>query len=147
MAPEFNGADSSAKKPGGPAKFYGLLLVVILLKPFSNLFLAWGMRHFPEALATDPVQYVRAMIDPLVATGIAMQILWLLMRMALLGVADLSFVLPVTAVGYVLSTFLAHVFLHEQVSLMRWAGTCVIFLGTALVSFTARRKPAEGSAR
>jgi drug/metabolite transporter (DMT)-like permease len=127
----------------GPLKVYGLLLIVIVLKPCSNLFLAWGMRHFPEALSTDPVQYVRAVVDPLVAIGIGMQILWLLMRMALLSVADLSFVLPVTAVGYVLSTFLAHLFLGEQVSLERWLGTGVIFLGTALVSFTAGRSRPE----
>jgi uncharacterized membrane protein len=97
------------------------------------------MRHFPEALSTNPAQYVRAIIDPLVGIGIVMQILWLLMRMALLSVADLSFVLPVTAVGYVISTLLAHVFLGEQVSPERWLGTCVIFLGTALVSGTTHR--------
>jgi drug/metabolite transporter (DMT)-like permease len=126
-----------------PLKVYSLLLPVILLKPFSNLFLAWGMRHFPDTLSTDPLPYLRAVADPLVAIGIFMQILWLLMRMALLSVADLSFVLPVTAVGYVLSTFLAHVFLGEQVSAVRWVGTGVIFCGTALVSLTARRSRTE----
>jgi drug/metabolite transporter (DMT)-like permease len=131
------------KTRGNLAQIYGLLLVVVLLKPFSNLFLAWGMRHFPAELSTDPVQYVRAVVDPLVAIGVGMQVLWLLMRMALLSVADLSFVLPVTAIGYVLSTFLAHVFLNEQVSVTRWLGTLVIFLGTALVSLTARRSKAE----
>ena len=135
--------DKDASPKDGPFKVYGLLLLVILMKPFSNLFLAWGMRHFPETLSSHPMQYVRAVLDPLVAIGIGMQILWLLMRMALLSVADLSFVLPVTAVGYVLSTFLAHVFLGEQVSLQRWLGTGIIFLGTALVSFTARRSTAE----
>ncbi len=68
-----------------------------------------------------------------------MQIVWLLMRMALLSVADLSYVLPVTAVGYVLSTVLARVFLHETVSTERWLGTLLIFAGTALVSFTMQR--------
>jgi drug/metabolite transporter (DMT)-like permease len=120
------------------AGLIGLLLLVIGLKPLSNLFLASGMRHFPEALAGDPVLYLRVVANPFVAAGIAMQILWLLMRMALLSVADLSFVLPVTAIGYVISTLLARVFLHEQVSLMRWMGTGVIFLGTALVMFTMR---------
>jgi len=125
-----------------PAKkkvhIYGLLLLVIVLKPLSNLFLAWGMRNFPETLSTDPTMYVKAVIDPLVAMGIGMQIVWLLMRMALLSLADLSFVLPVTAVGYVISTLLAHVFLNEQVSVERWMGTGLIFLGTALVGFTLR---------
>ena len=57
--------------------------------------------------------------------------------MTLLGWADLTYVLPVTALGYVLSTALAAVFLDEQVSVKRWAGTGLIVLGTALVSATA----------
>jgi uncharacterized membrane protein len=140
MAPIAETTEKSEGPKSGLLKVYGLLLFVILLKPFSNLFLAWGMRRFPETLSIDPAQYVRAVLDPLIAVGIGMQILWLLMRMALLSVADLSFVLPVTAVGYVISTFLAHFFLGEQVSVQRWLGTGVIFLGTALVSFTAGRK-------
>lgn len=137
MAPELDTVDPPAQAKTNGVRIYGLLVLVIILKPFSNLFLAWGMRHFPEVLSTNPIQYIRAVMDPLVVIGIVMQVIWLLMRMALLSVADLSFVLPVTAVGYVLSTFLAHVFLGEQVSLERWLGTGVIFLGTALVSFTA----------
>jgi uncharacterized membrane protein len=140
MAPIAETTEKSEGPKSGLLKVYGLLLFVILLKPFSNLFLAWAMRRFPETLSIDPAQYVRAVLDPLIAVGIGMQILWLLMRMALLSVADLSFVLPVTAVGYVISTFLAHIFLGEQVSVQRWLGTGVIFLGTALVSFTAGRK-------
>jgi uncharacterized membrane protein len=139
MAPELETVDPPARAKANVTQIYSLLLLVILLKPISNLFLAWGMRHFPEPLSSNPVQYVRAVFDPLVAIGIGMQILWLLMRMALLSLVDLSFVLPVTAVGYVLSTFLAHMFLGEQVSMQRWLGTGLIFLGTALVSFTIGR--------
>jgi uncharacterized membrane protein len=144
MAPIAETTEKSEGPKSGLLKVYGLLLFVILLKPFSNLFLAWGMRRFPESLSIDPAQYSRAVLDPLIAVGIGMQVLWLLMRMALLSVADLSFVLPVTAVGYVISTFLAHIFLGEQVSVQRWLGTGVIFLGTALVSFTAGRKSKPG---
>jgi uncharacterized membrane protein len=132
-----------AKKKPDTARVVILLLAVIFVKPVSNLFLAWGMKHFPQTMSSDPGMYLRAVVDPLVALGIGMQVVWLLMRMALLSVADLSFVLPVTAVGYVISTVLAKVFLHEAVSRERWIGTCLIFLGTALVSFTVPRGAAE----
>jgi uncharacterized membrane protein len=144
MSADLETAGPIVRKDTKTGQILGLLVIVILLKPFSNLFLAWGMRHFPETLSTNPLMYLRAVLDPLVAIGIGMQVIWLLMRMALLSVADLSFVLPVTAVGYVLSTFLARVFLHEQVSVERWMGTGLIFLGTALVSFTLQRT-ARGS--
>jgi len=124
---------------------YSLLVLVILLKPFSNLFLTWGVRHFSQALSSDPVLFLRAMVDPLVVLGIVMQIIWLLARMSLLGVADLSFVLPVTATGYILSTVLGKIFLGEHVSLERWIGAVLIFLGTAFVGATLKKtRPAVG---
>lgn len=122
---------------------YGLLLFVTLVKPFSNVFLAWGMRRFPEALSVNPVLYLRAMIEPFVAIGIAMQILWLLSRMSLLSVADLSFVLPVTSAGYVISTLLGRLVLHEPVSRERWAGAVLISLGAALVVSTPEKTTAD----
>src|SRR5271167_3881805 len=118
---------------------YSLLVLVILLKPFSNLFLAWGVRHFPQALSSDPLLFLRAMVDPLVLLGIVMQVIWLLARMSLLGVVDLSFVLPVTATGYILTTVLGKVFLGEQVSGQRWIGASLIFLGTAFVGATLKK--------
>ena len=120
-----------------PKRAWRLLAIVVLSKPFSNLFLAWGMKAFPEALTpAHPALFLRAIFEPMVTLGIVTQIVWLLSRMALLGIADLSFVLPVTAFGYVLTTALGRIFLHEDVSLTQWAATGLIFLGTALVTST-----------
>lgn len=47
--------------------------------------------------------------------------------------AELSFVLPITALTYLFSALLAKIFLHEPVSAMRWAGTLVIIAGVAVV--------------
>ena len=118
---------------------YGLLLFVTLIKPFSNVFLAWGIRRFPETVAANPGLFLRALLEPFVAIGIVMQILWLLTRMSLLSIADLSFVLPVTAAGYVISTLLGWLVLREPVSAARWAGAALISLGAALVASTPER--------
>jgi len=115
---------------------YSLLSVFVLLRAFGNLALAWGTKHFPETLATNPLAYLRAMVSPLVTVGIAMLILAMLLRMAILGVADLSFVLPLTAVGYVFAALLGKFILHEDVTPGRWVGTALIFIGVALVGST-----------
>lgn len=99
------------------------------------------MKHFSQVLSANPFVYVRAMLNPFVALGVAALVLGLLTRMALLSVADLSFVLPLTATGYIVSTLLGKFFLSEQVTLGRWIGTILIFLGTALVSFTWQTTP------
>jgi len=58
--------------------------------------------------------------------------------MALLSLADLSFVLPVTAIGYVISVFIGKLFLHETITEQRWLGTVLIFFGAVLVGTTSR---------
>ena len=126
---------------------YSLLSLFVFLRPLGNLSLAWGTKHFPQVLSLNPVVYLRAMVDPFVALGIGMLILALLTRMALLSLADLSFVLPVTAIGYVLATLFGQVFLHENVHAQQWIGSVLIFMGTGLVGATPQNTtmPAEES--
>jgi uncharacterized membrane protein len=125
------------------ARIFLLTLTVVAFNAFGNLALTWGLRHVPERLSANPVAYVQVMLNPFVASGIALLILWLLTRMALMSWADLSFVLPVTSLGYVLSAFLGRLFLHENVSSARWAGTVLIFVGAVLVGITAKRPAQE----
>lgn len=80
------------------------------------------------------------MLNPFVAIGISMLILALLTRLALLSVADLSFVLPLTAFGYILSALLGKIFLNEQVSPNQWLGTALIFFGVMLVGSTPAKQ-------
>ena len=115
---------------------YVLLLLFLGLRAFGNLSLAWGTKHLPETLAADPLVYLRSMLDPAIAVGIAMLIVALLVRLALLSVADLSFVLPMTAIGYVLAALMGRIFLHEAVSAQRWLAVALIFGGAALVGST-----------
>ncbi len=50
---------------------HSLLLLFIFPRPLGNLSLAWGTKHFPEVLSLNPVVYLRAMVDPFVALGVA----------------------------------------------------------------------------
>jgi drug/metabolite transporter (DMT)-like permease len=134
----------------GPARTlrtYLLLLLFVALRAFGNLALAWGTKHFPQTLSIHPAPYLEAMLDPFAALGIAMLIFSMFARMALFSVADLSFVLPVTAVGYVLATLLGKFFLEESISPDRWLGTALIFAGAALVGSTPRNTTATGEAK
>lgn len=118
---------------------YALLMAFLALRAFGNLSLAWGTKHLPQGLSANPVSYGLAMLNPFVTVAIVMLILALLVRMALLSVADLSFVLPMTAVGYVIAALFGKLFLHEEVSVQRWLGVLLIFAGAALVGSTAQK--------
>jgi uncharacterized membrane protein len=112
------------------------LALVIVSQPLGNLSLTLGMKH--RAL-DSPLDYVVAIFSPRVTLGIMLLIVWLLSRMALLSWADLSYVLPITSVGYIITTVIARFVLNEQISLTRWSGTLLIVAGTALVGMTNAR--------
>lgn len=113
-------------------------LIVIFSQALGNWSLAWGMKHDSPHMALSPIAVIRTIFSPWVGLGIVLLILWLLSRMALLSWADLSYVLPVTSVGYVLSAILGKYSFAEDISPARWAGIALIVAGTALVGRTER---------
>lgn len=129
---------------GAALKTWGVLVFFLALKAAGNSWMAWGMKQVPERMSLNPSLYLHAMLNPFVALGIIALILSLLTRMALLSLADLSFVLPVTAIGYVVAVFLGKVFLHESVTNQRWMGTLLIFAGALLVGSTSRNTTNTG---
>lgn len=122
-----------------------LIVLVVVLKPFSNLLLAYGERRYSSVPMVNPLSYVASLFDPFVALGVLMQIWWLLTRMKLFSVADLTFVIPVTAVGYVLTSLLGKFFLHEVISPVRWGGIALVCLGSMLVMGTRRNTTGSGA--
>jgi uncharacterized membrane protein len=124
-------------------------LVVIFSNVSGNFFLKSGMPAQLEA----PLDYITVLFRPAVALGVFLLILWMVSRMALLSWADLSYVLPVTSVGYVLVALAGRVLLHEQITARRWTGIGLIMTGVALVSggtapqtFTRHSKVDSGAA-
>lgn len=114
-----------------------LTLMVILSNVAGNFSLTWGMRRAGSGLLQSPLGYIQALFDPWVAAGVSLLVLWMLSQMVLLSWADLSYVLPVTAAGYVLTAVAGRVFLSEQISAARWTGVILIMTGVVLVGRTA----------
>ena len=123
-------------------------VVVVLSNVFGNFFMKLGM---PASLET-PLSYILVLFRPTVAFGVALLVLWMLSRMALLSWADLSYVLPVTAIGYVLVALVGRLLLHESITGRRWTGILLIMAGVGLVSLgtapqTVSREAEAGAAR
>jgi drug/metabolite transporter (DMT)-like permease len=119
------------------------LALVIFSQPLGNLALTLGMKH---RILHSPLDYLAAIFTPYVALGIVLLIVWLLSRMALLSWADLSYVLPLTAAGYIVTALIGRFILNEQISSWRWWGTLLIAAGTALVGGTEARTSLDEAA-
>ena len=115
--------------------------LVVLSSLCGDFSLSCGMRRVGPLLTLSPLAYLRAVLNPLVALGISLLILWLFLHMALLSWADLSYVLPVTSIGYVLAALAGRLFLHETISAGRWTGIALITAGVVLVARTGAHRP------
>jgi drug/metabolite transporter (DMT)-like permease len=115
-----------------------VLLLAMLAQAGGDVCLSKGMRHIGAASQLEGHEMVS-----LILGGLANPTIWL--GMGLLGVffglyaaalswADLSFVLPATAFGYILNVACGYYFLHEAVTPARWAGSLLICLGVFCVS-------------
>jgi uncharacterized membrane protein len=111
-------------------KTWSCSALVVFSNVTGNFFLKRGM---PAELST-PAAYITVLFRPMVTLGVLLLILWLASRLALLSWADLSYILPVTSVGYVLVALAGRYFLNEQISAKRWLGIGLIMAGVALVS-------------
>jgi len=120
-----------------------LTVFVVLTNVLGNFFLSWGMKHQPADLGLSPLAYLRLIFSPWALLGTALLILWLLSRMTLLGWADLSYVLPVTSIGYVFTAMLGRFFLGEKITPLRWLGTLLIVIGISFVGLTRPDTTAE----
>lgn len=116
-----------------------LIALVIVTNVFGNVLLSRGMRQVGDIVSASPLDYLPALVNPWVITGVCILVIWMITDLALLSRADLSFVLPVTASAYVLIAITAHFLLDERISWVRWAGIIVIALGVVLVGETPAR--------
>jgi uncharacterized membrane protein len=124
-----------------------LTIFVVATNVLGNFAMSWGMKHQSAELGFAPLTYIRLIFTPWVLLGTLLLILWLLSRMTLLGWADLSYVLPVTSIGYVLSTVLGKVFFGETVTWQRWLGTTFIVIGIVCVGLTTANTTSAHSKR
>jgi uncharacterized membrane protein len=124
-----------------------LTIFVVCTNVLGNFSMSWGMKHQNADLGWAPAAYIRLIFTPWVLLGTALLILWLLSRMTLLGWADLSYVLPMTSIGYVLSAVLGKVFFGELVTWQRWLGTLFIVAGIIFVGLTSANTTKQVPAR
>ena len=80
-----------------------------------------------------------------VLLGLLLETIFFILLQYLLGQRDVSFVWPLTALSFVMTTLAAQFILHERVDAVRWGGVALIVLGAAFISYSehAKKKPAE----
>lgn len=116
------------------ARKYLVLLAVVIFGSIGDSFLSRGMKQV-GAIDVHHIAHVFAAIgNPWVLLGIFSLLAFMASYMTALSFADLTYVLPATAIGYVNMALISRFWLHEHVSLARWAGIVLIVVGVGLVA-------------
>lgn len=89
----------------------------------------------------------RMIRNPYLIGGVACMAVSFFSFISLLSYADLSFVVPLTAVSYITNTLGARFFLGERISKERWMGTLLVAFGVALVSISDKLEALFSSTR
>jgi uncharacterized membrane protein len=82
--------------------------------------------------------------NPNILVGVLFETLFFSSLLILMAKGDVSFIWPLTSLGYGLTTLAARIFLREEVSWIRWAGVGLIILGAGLITYSERLKSDQG---
>jgi uncharacterized membrane protein len=108
--------------------------IASLLGGLGHVILSKGMKVV--GAGTDGSPLGRTLSNPWVLLGVALQAAFFFIYMALLSREDVSKVLPLTTLNYIIVAVLAQLMLSEPVTPLRWTGIGFIVLGVFLVART-----------
>jgi drug/metabolite transporter (DMT)-like permease len=113
---------------------YLVILSMVLCSSTGDAALARGVKQVGSIGIHHVAGVFYALANPFVVTGIIVLLAFMYSYMTALSFADLSYVMPATAVSYIVMVLLSIVWLHEHVSLQRWAGVAFIVIGVGFVA-------------
>jgi drug/metabolite transporter (DMT)-like permease len=115
-----------------------LVVIASVLGGVGHVLLSKGMRTIGDLTEAPAIllggMATRALLNPWVVVGVALQAAFFVMYLTLLSRDDVSKILPMTALDYIVVAIAAQALLAEVVSPARWAGIALIVAGVCLVS-------------
>jgi ceramide glucosyltransferase len=113
-----------------------IVLVVSLAGSLGEIAMTHAMKRLGEVRQFSPAVILRfvarAMLQGWLWVGILLLTISFFSFLTMLSWYPVSFVMPATSLAYIVGAVGAKLFLHEKLSLTRWTGIGLIFLGVGL---------------
>ena|SRR6266446_10291205 len=126
------------------AKLLLILLIGLIFEAAGVVLLKKGITQIGDVGKITPAEVVRiikaGVTNPTVLLGVFFEALFFACLLILMSKSDITFLWPLTALSFVMTTLAALVFLGEKVSPVRWAGVILIMIGAALISYSEHSK-------
>ncbi len=115
--------------------------VIALKKGIDEIKLQYAQREAGTPVWKNVVQLVgNWFTNKDILFGLLLETIFFVLLQYLLGQRDVSFVWPLTAISFVMTTLAAQFLLHERVDAVRWSGVALIILGAAFISYSEHQK-------
>ena len=128
------------------------MLIALVFEAIGVVFLSGGLKQIGEPKAVDAAEItsliIRGATNKNILLGVFFEAIFFGFLLYMLSQKDVSIVWPLTALGFVITSLAARIFLKEEISTVRWAGICLIVFGAGLVTWSGKqkeRKPEEQS--
>ena len=113
---------------------YLVLAAMILFNACGDVSLSYGMQKVGAIHAGRLTDVVAAVFTPGVVLGILLLLCFFTCYLSALSWADLSYVIPATALGYVVIALLSQWLLGDEITLTRWAGIALVGSGAIVLA-------------
>lgn len=127
-----------------------ILGLLVVLQVLGYTALSHGLRQIGAVDLNSLAIFafgVQVFASPWVLLGVLSLIVSLLLYLAAISRLDLSYILPIVASNYVLTTLVGWLVLGEKVSVARWVGTLLVTAGVLMVGFSNPAKNSQRSQR
>jgi drug/metabolite transporter (DMT)-like permease len=127
------------------AKLVIILVIGLIFEAVGVVFLSKGLKQIGEVTTINVSEVTRLIVRGAtninVLLGVASEALFFGTLLYLMSRGDVSFVWPLTSLGFVLTTLAARFILHEHVSALRWGGVLLIVAGAGLITYSEKIAP------
>lgn len=132
-------------------KFIFILLIALVFEAIGVVFLSGGLKQIGEPKTINAAEIssliARGATNKNILLGVFFEAIFFGFLLYMLSQKDVSIVWPLTALGFIITSVAARIFLKEEISSVRWAGICLIVLGAGLVTWSAKQKEKEQEER
>ena len=123
------------------------MLIALVLEAIGVVFLCGGLKQIGEPRTINAAEItsliIRGATNKNILLGVFFEAIFFGFLLYMLSQKDVSIVWPLTALGFIITSVAARIFLKEEISSIRWAGICLIVLGAGLVTWSAKQKEPE----
>ena len=123
------------------------MLIALVFEAIGVVFLSAGLKQIGEPKTMNAAEIAslitRGATNKNILMGVFFEAIFFGFLLYMLSQKDVSIVWPLTALGFVITSLAAKIFLKEEISSVRWAGICLIVLGAGLVTWSGKQKEKE----